>query len=179
MFREGSTLLLLLLQAAVTVATPRTSLPLLHRTSPEQYPQPTIDEQPQQQQQQTYKFFEHLSSSSTSTAAVAVVYSSQFNHTLALAQAIADGALGQGADVRLLNLQEVDFERDIVTWADALVMGCPVHYGNAQYQVSQPVKPLQFLSKANCYSVRLSLLLSACYSRTPANARHVADAAVD
>ena len=65
---------------------------------------------------------------------VLVVYHSQSGHTEQLARAVADGAAAvEGAEVRVRTVDEV--VPDELAWADALVVGSPVHNAN----VSAPV----------------------------------------
>ena len=61
---------------------------------------------------------------------VAIVYHSVSHHTAALAAAIAQGCEAAGATVRLLSVDEAQYERDVLQWADALILGSPTHYGN-------------------------------------------------
>ena len=70
------------------------------------------------------------SSAGHTPAKVLVVYHSETNYTRTLANAIADGATGAGALVRTMAVADADFERDVLVWADALVIGSPTHYGN-------------------------------------------------
>jgi len=70
---------------------------------------------------------------------VLVVYYSATGHTASMADAVATGARSvAGSDVRLLTVDEVS--RDDVLWADALIVGSPVHSAN----ISAPV--IEFLS---------------------------------
>ena len=65
------------------------------------------------------------------TSNVLVCYYSQTGHTKALASAIADGARAvAGTSVRVSAIEDTDVEADLLTWADAVVIGSPVHYGN-------------------------------------------------
>lgn len=60
---------------------------------------------------------------------ILIVYYSQSGHTALLADAVAAGARGvEGSDVRLLPVDSVS--RDDVAWADALIVGSPVHAAN-------------------------------------------------
>lgn len=62
---------------------------------------------------------------------VLVAYHSLTNHTRQLAAAVAAGARGQdGVTVRLQPIAATDVETDVLEWADAIVIGSPVHYGN-------------------------------------------------
>ena len=63
-------------------------------------------------------------------ANVLVAYHSLTNHTRELATAVAAGARSHGADVRLQPINATDVEADALEWADAIVIGSPVHYGN-------------------------------------------------
>lgn len=65
---------------------------------------------------------------------ILIVYYSQTGHTALLADAVAAGARGvKGSDVRLLPVDSVS--HDDVAWADALIVGSPVHVAN----VSAPI----------------------------------------
>uniref|UniRef100_A0A7S4S3P1 Flavodoxin-like domain-containing protein n=1 Tax=Alexandrium monilatum TaxID=311494 RepID=A0A7S4S3P1_9DINO len=66
---------------------------------------------------------------------VLVAYYSEGNHTLALARAVAGGASAAGAEVRLLSVSEATFSRDVL-WADAVIVGTPVHNAN----IAAPMK---------------------------------------
>lgn len=69
---------------------------------------------------------------------ILVVYYSRTGHTALLADAVASGARGvAGSDVRLLPVDSVS--HDDVAWADALIVGSPVHAAN----ISVPI--LSFL----------------------------------
>lgn len=70
--------------------------------------------------------------SAAPTAHVTIVYFTRSNHTLALATAIGNGALlpGGRSEVRVKSIAEADVEADILDWADAVLIGCPTHYGN-------------------------------------------------
>lgn len=69
---------------------------------------------------------------------VLIVYYSETGHTARLADAVAAGARGvEGSDVRLLSVDSVSHAD--ITWADALIVGSPVHAAN----VSAPI--LKFL----------------------------------
>ena len=64
-------------------------------------------------------------------ANVLVVYHSITNHTQQLAAAIAAGASSHaGVSVRLQSIVATDVEADVLQWADGIVIGSPVHYGN-------------------------------------------------
>ena len=71
-----------------------------------------------------------VGATSAAIAKVLVVYHTETNYTRTLAQAIADGATGAGGEVRTMAVADADFERDVLGWADALVIGSPTHYGN-------------------------------------------------
>eukprot|EP00966_Prymnesium_polylepis_P062830 1458319-Prymnesium_polylepis.1 len=68
--------------------------------------------------------------SAVHAANVLVAYYSVTNKTKQLASAVADGAREAGATVRLRPIGEISVESDVLTWADAVVIGSPVHYGN-------------------------------------------------
>ena len=94
------------------------------------------------------------------TTKVAIIYYSATGTVHALANSIADGARGAGAEVRLLRVDELappeaiaanqawsdhhEQTRDIpvatgddVTWADAVVFGSPTRFGNIASQLKQ------------------------------------------
>lgn len=74
---------------------------------------------------------------------VLVVYHSETGHTARLAEAVASGARGvTGSDVRLLSVDSVS-QAD-VTWADALIVGSPVHAANVSAPVSTFLSSLPF-----------------------------------
>lgn len=57
---------------------------------------------------------------------ILIVYYSGTGHTALLADAVASGARGiAGSDVRLLSVDSVS--HNDVAWADALIVGSPVH----------------------------------------------------
>jgi len=69
---------------------------------------------------------------------ILIVYYSRTGHTEQLAEAVAAGARSiAGSDVRLLSVEGVS--PDDVLWADALIVGSPVHAAN----ISSPI--LEFL----------------------------------
>ena len=64
---------------------------------------------------------------------VLVVASSRHNHTMKLGLAIAEGAreaASNAASTRVLAVTEANFSRDVLGWADAVVLGSPTHFGN-------------------------------------------------
>ena len=62
---------------------------------------------------------------------VLFVYHSETNHTAQLAEALAAGrATVPSATCKVQTIEATDVQRDVVEWADALVIGSPVHYGN-------------------------------------------------
>ena len=68
----------------------------------------------------------------SSRARILVVYYSQSNHTASLAQAVADGAAQHAdiVDVRgPLSIDNATFADDVM-WADAVIVGSPVHNAN-------------------------------------------------
>lgn len=63
-------------------------------------------------------------------ATVAVVYHSGYGHTARLAQAIASGARGAGADVDLISVTDLgESEWERLAGADAIVFGAPTYMG--------------------------------------------------
>lgn len=74
---------------------------------------------------------------------ILVTFYSTTGHTALLADAVAAGARGvRGADVRLLPVDSV--APDDVTWADALVVGSPVHSANISAPVAEFLSSLPF-----------------------------------
>jgi len=61
---------------------------------------------------------------------VAIVYHSVTNHTESLAKAIGSGCSSVGASVKILRVEDASYEKDVLEWADALIIGSPTHYGN-------------------------------------------------
>ena len=63
---------------------------------------------------------------------VAIIYgtANSANFTKSLGEAIEEGCRRAGASTRLLSTSEADFGRDVLTWADALVLGSPTVNGN-------------------------------------------------
>lgn len=65
---------------------------------------------------------------------VLVVYHSRTGHTKALAEAVAAGAESiSDAEVRLLSVQKASNED--VLWADAIIVGSPVHSANVSTEI--------------------------------------------
>lgn len=63
--------------------------------------------------------------------ALAVVYHSRFGHTAVLADAVAAGARGVGADVRVIAVDQMtDTDWDILDGADGIVFGSATYMGN-------------------------------------------------
>eukprot|EP00958_Prasinococcus_capsulatus_P014642 scaffold1540_cov359-Prasinococcus_capsulatus_cf.AAC.7 len=93
---------------------------------------------------------------------IVVAFSTQTNHTLQLAGCVADGAVKGGAHVRLRNVQDINFYEDVVVWADAVIVGCPVHYGNPDYRMLQWIEDDW---SPYWQDVRLSSKVSRAYSR--------------
>lgn len=74
---------------------------------------------------------------------VLVTYYSGTGHTALLAAAVADGARGVAdSDVRLLPVDSVS--PDDVAWADALIVGSPVHSANISAPVAEFLNSLPF-----------------------------------
>lgn len=48
-----------------------------------------------------------------------------------LATAVADGAETTGANIRLLDVVQANYKRDVYEWADAIILGSGVYNGNA------------------------------------------------
>src|SRR5256885_12759640 len=102
--------------------------------------------------------FEGSQASSERPARVAVIYYSARGNTHALARAIAEGAAGEGAEVRLRHVAELNQEMAIsakqywgrhrseishlpdasledVEWADGIAFGTPTRFGNVTAQL--------------------------------------------
>ena len=72
---------------------------------------------------------------------ILIVYYSGTGHTALLADAVATGARGvAGSDVRLLSVDSVS--HDDVAWADALIVGSPVHAANISAPIVKFLLPL-------------------------------------
>lgn len=70
-------------------------------------------------------------------AKVSVVYHSGFGHTKVIAQAVARGAgQVQGAEARLVAVEDVESQWDVLQDSDAIVFGTPTYMGS----VSAPFK---------------------------------------
>mmetsp|Transcript_48069 Transcript_48069/g.107929 ORF Transcript_48069/g.107929 Transcript_48069/m.107929 type:complete len:218 (-) Transcript_48069:26-679(-) len=64
-----------------------------------------------------------------------IVYSTLTNHTKILADEIHAGAKSAGATIRLKAANEATFKDDVLSWADAVVLGSPVHFGQVSAQL--------------------------------------------
>ncbi len=74
---------------------------------------------------------------------ILVVYHSETGHTERMAEAVAAGARGiAGADVRLLSVDSAS--RVDVLWADALIVGSPVHAANIAAPIVEFLGSLPF-----------------------------------
>ncbi len=74
---------------------------------------------------------------------ILVVYYSATGHTALMADAVAAGARSaQGSDVRLLPVDRVS--HDDVAWADALIVGTPVHSANISVPIAEFLNSLPF-----------------------------------
>lgn len=74
---------------------------------------------------------------------ILIAYYSRTGHTARLADAVAGGARGvAGADVRLLPVDSVS--HDDLAWADALIVGSPVHLANISAPVVEFLDSLPF-----------------------------------
>lgn len=77
---------------------------------------------------------------------VLIVYYSETGHTALLADAVAAGARGvKGCDVRLLSVDSVSHAD--ITWADALIVGSPVHAANVSAPIVKFLGSLPFDGK--------------------------------
>ena len=66
---------------------------------------------------------------------ILIVYHTETKHTRALAEAIADGAKKTSANVKCQSITDTSVEEDVLDWADAFILGSPVHYGNPSSNV--------------------------------------------
>jgi len=74
---------------------------------------------------------------------VLIVYHSETGHTARLAGAVATGARAvEGSDVRLLSVDSVSHAD--ITWADALIVGSPVHAANVSAPIARFLGSLPF-----------------------------------
>lgn len=74
---------------------------------------------------------------------VLVVYYSSMGHTALMANAVGEGARSvSGSDVRVLSVDRAS-PADVL-WADALVVGSPVHSANLSVQVTEFLNSLPF-----------------------------------
>jgi len=74
---------------------------------------------------------------------ILIVYYSGTGHTALLADAVASGARGiAGSDVRLLSVDSVS--HNDVAWADALIVGSPVHLANISAPIVEFLDSLPF-----------------------------------
>jgi len=81
---------------------------------------------------------------------VLITFHTQTNNTRALAEIIASGVtsaqekLCGGGDVsanlKLIEIEQLNFTRDVVEWADAVLLGSPTHYGNVASAVLKHVE---------------------------------------
>lgn len=62
------------------------------------------------------------------TKSIAIVYHSPYGHTAKVAQHIAEGAKTAHVTVRLMSIEEVDWEA--LDQADVIIFGCPTYMGN-------------------------------------------------
>ncbi len=65
---------------------------------------------------------------SLTAKSLAVVYHSPYGHTAKVANYIVQGAEKAGANVHLMNVENVDW--DVLDHADAIVLGCPTYMGS-------------------------------------------------
>ena len=65
-------------------------------------------------------------------AKVAIVYHSGYGHTAKVAQAVERGAASvEGADIKLISVEQVDEHWDDLNAADAIIFGAPTYMGSA------------------------------------------------
>lgn len=65
------------------------------------------------------------------TITTAIVYHSGYGHTQAQAAAVERGAVSAGAQVRMIQTNEVDDHWDFLASADAIIFGSPTYLGSA------------------------------------------------
>lgn len=65
---------------------------------------------------------------SLTAKSLAVVYHSPYGHTAKVANYIVQGAEKAGANIHLMNVENVDW--DVLDHADAIVLGCPTYMGS-------------------------------------------------
>ena len=64
-------------------------------------------------------------------ANILVVYWSETNHTAELAHIIGAGAASVAStSVKVQTTAQTDVSADVIGWADGVILGSPVHYGN-------------------------------------------------
>ncbi|MFD7700942.1 flavodoxin family protein [Streptomyces caelestis] len=116
---------------------------------------------------------------------VAVIYYSSTGSTHQLAQAAADAAAAEGAEVRLRRVPELaatgrpgsqehaasvadipEATLDDLEWADALLLGSPVHFGLAAPQL------MQFINTSSSLSIHGKLLNKAVSAFASGSAEH-------
>lgn len=61
-----------------------------------------------------------------------------------LATAVAEGAQSTGANIRLLDVVQANYKRDVYEWADAIILGSGVYNGNAAPSVLTFVNGFDF-----------------------------------
>jgi NAD(P)H dehydrogenase (quinone) len=78
-------------------------------------------------------------------ANILIVYAPDSNGlTKQLASALSDGAASASANVKLLMVQQANYERDVFQWADALVLGSGVYNGNAAPEILEFINSFDF-----------------------------------
>jgi len=77
---------------------------------------------------------------------VFIVYSNdQFDHTKQLANAIANGSRSLTPNVRCVSVESANYKRDVLEWADVVVLGSGVFNGNADPSILSFVNSFDFL----------------------------------
>ncbi len=74
---------------------------------------------------------------------ILITYYSETGHTSILAKSVAEGAMGiDGAEVRLLTIENTS--TDDLLWADAIILGSPVHSANIAAPVQEFIRTWPF-----------------------------------
>jgi multimeric flavodoxin WrbA len=87
-----------------------------------------------------------LSSQAASGVNVLVVYADdQYEQIGHVADAVASGASSVSANVRCLQVQGANYKRDVLEWADAVILGSGVYNGNAYPTLLEFINSFDFL----------------------------------
>jgi len=84
-------------------------------------------------------------SKAAGSANVLIVFAPDANgQTKQLATAVADGATSVSANVKVLMVQEANYERDVSNWADAVILGSGVYNGNTAPSILEFINSFDF-----------------------------------